>query len=334
MRTGLIGLIAALSTAGPAGAQNPTVQLARTAFADFDFPTALRHARQAVGQNLDEADLVDAYEILGYSFGALDSADQAVRILAEMILLDPEREPDEQMLPPRLVSLFNQALGQVLVVRHVLVDSATFVAGSGYMTLRYEVSRPAMARLTLISAGRPAVIDSQRVNPGRQRFDWPATSDGQPIGSGTYHLIVEVADGRNTYQAATDIRVSHAPLDSLTHIDRLEGFDRVPETRMPPRDWRPLGVAALLAGAGSGAALALSNADLSGGRTELVGVGILTLGAGIIRSLRRPDAQVIPEAVLLNSLIRQQVAETNRRIAQDNEELRRRVRLTIVQVRS
>ncbi|NIU74934.1 MAG: hypothetical protein GWN71_15520, partial [Gammaproteobacteria bacterium] len=60
---------------------------ARSAFDQFDFSQALTLARQALGENLSLTDRVSAFEVLGFSYGALDSADQAVQALGEMIVL-------------------------------------------------------------------------------------------------------------------------------------------------------------------------------------------------------------------------------------------------------
>jgi len=319
-------------TTGVRGQINPTIGQAADAFNAFDFPRALALARQAVNDEpLSNDDLVVAYELIGFSYGALDSADQAVQALSQMIVLDPDREPNVEALPPRLVNLYNQALGQVLVVRRMLVDSISFVAGFGAVTMHYEVSRPSIAVVRVVGNGTNAVVDSILVNPGEQRYDWDAMIDGRAIPAGEYQLIVSAAEGRNQFQAARPFTVTHGAVDTLSHLTRLEGFDQLPETETPPRDWRPLGVSALLTGLASGAALAIGSSDLGGPRRELIGVSVASLATGLVLSLRTPEARVVPQAVLYNSLLRQQLAETNRRIASDNEEIRRRVRLTIVQ---
>lgn len=315
-----------------AAAQNPSLVQARDAFQNFDFPQALALAQRAINENLPEMELAIAYEVIGYSLGALDSTDKAVETLQQLIVIDPDREPDTEALPPRLVNLYTQAFAQVLVVRHVLVDSTVFVAGDGQVTMHYEVSRPARARIQVVGNGINTVVDSQLVDPGDRRFDWNAFVGGAPVPAGEYQVIVTVEDQRNQYQAVAGLTVAHAPVDTLPHIDRLQGFDLVPETRSPPRDWRPLGVSALLTGLASGTALALGDSDLSGSRREMIGVSLTAVGVGVVLSLRKPEPQPIPEAIQLNALIRQQIAAENRRITSQNEEIRRRVRLTVVQV--
>lgn len=317
----------------PIHAQHQSVQRAQAAFSQFDFPQALALAREALtADGLTQQDLAASYEVIGFSLGALDSADAAVGTLAQMIVLDPEREPNTDVLPPRLVNLYSQAFSQVLVVRHVLVDSTQFVGGFGRVTMHYEVSRPSIATISIVGNGINAQVDSQLVDPGNRRFDWDALIDGQPVPPGRYQVIINVEEGRNGFQSFADIEVRHAAVDTVPHATSIEGFDFVPETRTPPRDWRPLGMAALLTGLASGSSLALSDGALGGPRRELIGVSVSALAAGVVLSLRKPEPQPVPEAVMLNALIRQELAERNRRIAEDNEDIRRRVRITVVQL--
>jgi hypothetical protein len=317
---------------GGSAQEHPAVREAMTAFSDLDYGRAAELAEQALTQQLTVEDRVQAYEVLGYSFGILDQADRAVSTLSQLIVLDPDREPDTQALPPRLVSLYNQAFGQVLVVRGLLVDSTGFVSGEGRVTLHYEVSRPSVARIRVVGNGLYSVIDSMLVNPGPSRFDWDAVIGGQPLPPGDYQLIVSAAEGRSEYQRMARFRVSHSAVDTLPRISSIEGFDKVAESEFPPRDWRPLGVATLLTGAVAGAALALENGAFEGGRMELNVAAVLGVGAGFALSLRRPDPRPIPAAIQLNQLIDRTIADRNRSIAEQNEERRRRVRITIVQV--
>lgn len=312
--------------------ESATVRDALTAFTDLDYGRAAQLAEQALAEQLTVDDRIQAYEVLGYSFGILDQADRAVSTLSQLIVLDPDREPDTQALPPRLVSLYNQAFGQVLVVRGLLVDSIGFVSGEGRVTLHYEVSRPSVARVRVIGNGLYSVVDSMLVNPGPSRFDWDAMIGGQPVPPGEYQLIVSASEGRNEYQRMARFRVSHSPVDTVSHVSSIDGFDKVPEAEYPPRDWRPLGMASLLTGAVAGAALALENGAFDGGRMELNVAAVLGIGAGLALSLRRPDPRPIPAAIQLNQLIDRTIADRNLMIAEQNDERRRRVRLTIVQV--
>ena len=312
--------------------QNATVLEARAAFDELDYRRAAELAEGALTQNLSTGDRAAAYEVLGYSYGVLDEPDRAVSTLSQMIVLDPDREPNRQALPPRIAGLWDQAWAQVLVVRGVLVDSIGFVAGEGRVTLHYEVSRPARASLRLVGNGLDVVIDSTRVDPGPVRYDWDALVDGAPLGAGDYQLIVTAAEGRSEYQRLARFSVAHSPVDTLSLLTRVEGFEKRPETEVPPRDWRPLGVATLITGAAAGAALALNSSAFEGSRVELGIASLLSLGAGLAFSLRAPDPVPVPTAIELNRLIDRTLADRNAQIVAENQERRRRVRLTIVQV--
>ncbi|NNF29569.1 MAG: hypothetical protein HKN73_20260 [Gemmatimonadetes bacterium] len=329
----LFGLVAVwMTTTTPlVGQVSGTVVEARRAFEELDYGRAVELAEDALEDQLSPEERVEAYEVLGYSLGIMDEADRAVTTLTQLIVLDPDREPDTQALPPRLVSLYNQAFGQVLVVRRILVDSTSFVSGEGRVTMHWEVSRPSTARLRLVGNGIDTVIDSMLVNPGPIRYDWDAQVAGAPVPAGDYQLIVTAAEGRSEYQRSAEFGVAHSAVDTVAHISSIDGFEKQPETEIPPRDWRPLGMATLMTGAAAGAALALNNSAFDGARIEL-GVGAaMAIGSGLALSLRRPDARPVPLAIQLNQLIDRSIADRNQQIAEANAERRRRVLLTVVQ---
>jgi hypothetical protein len=329
----LLMALAALATPCSAlGQASETVRDARTAFDDFEYERAVQLAEAALEEPLSEVDRVQAFEVLGYSYGILDQADRAVSTLSQMILIDPDREPDRQALPPRIANLWNQAFDQVLVVRGILVDSVQFVSGEGAVTIHYEVSRPATATLRLLGNGLDDVIDERLANPGSSRFDWNAQVGGAPLPPGDYQLLVTASEGRNEYQRLARFNVSHSAVDTLAHVSSIDGFDKVPETEVPPRDWRPLGVSTLLTGAVAGAALALNNSSFEGARVELGVAAVIGIGTGLVLSLRQPEPRPVPTAIQLNQLIDRSIEDRNAQIAAANEERRRRVRLMIVQV--
>ena len=318
------------SSASPVAAQDdqPLVSAVR-AFEGLDYTGAVEQARAALASPLSTSDRAVALEILGYSLGIMNQPDEAVQALSQMILLDPGREPDTQALPPRLVDLWNQALGQVLVVRGLLVDSTSFVSGDGLVTLHWETSRPADTELRVVGSGVDAVVHQRLSDPGPSRYDWTALLDATPLPEGDYRLVVTAREGRNEYQGSIPFQVAHAPVDTMAMLTSLPGFAKLPETEVPPRDWRPLGISTLLTGAVGGAALALNNSAFDGARWEL-GIGaVLSLGAGLAMSLRTPDARPVPAAIRYNELVDETLAERNAAIAQENEERRRRVYLTI-----
>ena len=47
------------------------------AFDNFEYQRAVDLAQAALGEQLSEEEMADAYEVLGYSYGILDDADQA-----------------------------------------------------------------------------------------------------------------------------------------------------------------------------------------------------------------------------------------------------------------
>ena len=333
----LLPLMLVSAVAQPVSAQdNPAVQAAVEAYGDLDFAGALAAAKQAVGERLSRADLARAYEVLAFSYAALDSSRQAVDAFRELIFLDPDREPDVQRVSPRITSLYASALGQVLVLRGLEADSASFVGGQGAVPVQFSVSRPARVTTRLVGVGGLDVaVDSQLV-AGVGGFRWDAlASNGEPIPEGTYTLLVTAREGSSEFTGRLPIAVRHAPVDTAMHLTSLPGYSPLPETEIPPRDWRPLGVAFLYAGLSTGAAFALSDTDLgTNWRTPAIGVSLTALAAGVAMTLKRPDPRPVEANIRYNQLLDEQLAERNAQIAAQNAERRRQTLLTIVPVAS
>jgi hypothetical protein len=324
-------LLALLMTAGAVGAQqSPEVRRAQQAYADADFAGAIAAALRALGRSPNRADQVVAYEVLGYAYAALDSSRQAVDAFQNLIFLDPNREPDPNLVSPRITSLYAEALGRILVVRRAAVDSATFVAGQGGVPIRYQASRSARVVTRVVGAGLDLRVDSQVV-VGLARVDWNGLApDGGPVPAGEYQVIVRAVEGQNDFAATIPVQVRHGAVDTIPHLASLPGYAEQPETVRPPRDWRPLGVSALIAGVAAGASLALGNSDLSGEkRREIGGVSVLTIGIGLFLSLRRAEPQPVEANIRYNQLLREQLAQRNAEIAAQNLLRRRQVLLTI-----
>jgi hypothetical protein len=325
----------ALALAAPAGAlaaqQQADVRRAQQAYADADFARAIASAHRALGQPLGRLDRVVAYEVLGFAYAALDSSRQAQEAFRQLIFLDPNREPDVNLVSPRITSLYANALGQVLVVRRATVDSATFVAGQGAAAVRFQVSRSARVVTRIVGQGLDLPIDTQ-LAVGATRVDWDGLgSDGAPVASGDYQVVVTATEGQNDFAATVPVRVRHGAVDTLQHLSSLPGYTEQPETVRPPRDWRPLGVSALIAGVAAGASFALGSSDLSGeSRREIGGASVLTIGVGLFLSLRRAEPQPVEANIRYNQLLREQLAQRNAEIAGQNLLRRRQVLLTIV----
>jgi hypothetical protein len=327
----LAALATVLLVAGPAGAQQQAeVRRAQQAYADADFAGAIAAARRALARSPSREDRVAVYEVLGFAYAALDSSRQAVDAFQSLIFLDPNREPDVNLVSPRITSLYAEALGRVLVVRRAVVDSVRFVAGQGGVPIRYHVSRSARVVTRVVGVGLDVRVDSQVV-VGQTRVDWNGlTPEGDPAPAGDYQVIVRAAEGQNDFATTIPFQVRHGAVDTLPHLTNLPGYTEQPETVRPPRDWRPLGVSALIAGVAAGASFALGNSDLSGEkRREIGGVSTLVIGMGLFLSLRRPDPQPVEANIRYNQLLREQLAQRNAEIAAQNTLRRRQVLLTI-----
>lgn len=333
----LASLIVCLGAAPVAAQEHPAVIEARSAYDALDFPGAIAAAQRALGPNqqLSPGERVLAYELLAYSYGVLDSTDQAREAFKQLIFLDPDREPDVERVSPRITSLYREALGRVLVVRHLTVDSASFVAREGSAPIHFELSRPGRAVTRVVGQGLDVVIDSQLV-AGEGEARWTGLSPTRnPVPPGGYQIIVTAIEGRNEFSATTPLRLEHSPVDTVAHLTSLPGYTELPEMESPPRDWRPLGIAVLYGGLTSAATLALEDTDLGGGvRPAIVGVSIGTLLTGLVMSIKKPDPRPVQANILYNRLLQEQLAQQNARIAVENELRRGQVTLTVIPART
>lgn len=329
----LLSVLAALA-AGPAAAQqNPTARRAAQAYEQLDYANAVVLARRALGERLTREDRIRTYEVLGYSYGALDSLRQAVEAFRQLIFLAPDREPDVERVSPRITSLYASALGQILVVRKIAVDTASFIAGEGRVPIHYELSRAARAVVRVVGQGVDLVLDSQLVT-GRNTSGWNGlTRAGEAAPAGVYQVLITAVEGRNEFTGPVEIRVARGSVDTVAHLTALPGYTFQPESEAPPRNWRPLGLSVLYTGLIAGAAFALENTSLDlGGRREIGGVSFLGLVTGFVMSVKKPDPRPVPANIQYNALLREQIAERNAQIAQDNRRRRQQVRLTITPV--
>ncbi|UCF41004.1 MAG: hypothetical protein JSW43_01290 [Gemmatimonadota bacterium] len=324
-------LLIALTPATLPAQEHPLVRRAQQAYDALDFTGAIRNASAALQQRLTRADRILAYELLGFTYGALDSTRQAVEAFRQLIFLDPDREPDVERVSPRITSLYASALGQVLVVRRLTVDSTSIIAGQGFVRVRFEVTRAARAVTRVVGGGLDLVIDSTLVVAGETQVLWdPVTVSGDPLAPGTYQVVVTAFEGSNQFGAPLDLTLSHSSVDTLAHLTSLPGYTEQPEYETPGRSWQPLGVVLLSTGLAAGAAVALENPNLEiGERKELAGVSLLTLIAGVALSLKKPDPVPVEANILYNQLLREELARRNADIARQNQERRRQVMLTV-----
>ncbi len=322
-----------LMPVGVRAQDSPTVLAAQRAYDGLDLALAIQTAQRSLNEQLTATDRAQAYEILAFSYGALDSTRQAVEAFRELIFLDPNREPDINRVSPRITSLYASALGQVLVVRRVSVDSATFVSGQGFVPVNFSVSRPSRVITRVIGPGYDAVIDSQLV-AGTGGIRWsPVTASGDPVEPGRYQVLVTAIEGANEFSVPAQIDIQHGAVDTVPHLTGLPGYQKLAEMESPSRDWRPLGLSVLYAGLSTGAAFALSNPDLGDNWRNGVGaVSFAALVTGFVMSIRKPDPRPVEANIRYNQLLDQQLAQQNQQIAADNAERLRQVRLTVVEV--
>lgn len=314
--------------------QNEVVRQAQAAYEELDYEGAIVAARSALEGALNRDDQVTAWELLGFAYGAIDSTRQAVDAFQQLIFLDPDREPDVERVSPRITSLYAFALGQVLVVRRLHVDSATFIAGQGAAALRFEVSRAARTRTRVLGPGVDFVVDSQTVAGGAPtRVQWTMMGPGgQPLPPGEYRLITTAYEGtQNEFSSPPyAVHLTHSARDTLAFLDSLPGYQQQPEMVSPPRDYRPLLLSVLYTGIGAGAFLAFEKDELgSGPRTALVSVSSAALAAGLAMSLRKPEPRPSQTNILYNQLLRELLSRQNAEIARENAVRRSQILLTV-----
>ena len=105
-RLTLLTLLLALQTPEAAAQENGALRRGREAYGALDYRTAIASVRRALGQQLTASEVVESYELLGFMYSALDSNTQAVDAFRNLIILDPEREPDPRSVSPQITSLY------------------------------------------------------------------------------------------------------------------------------------------------------------------------------------------------------------------------------------
>ncbi len=325
-----LGLAALVAPHRPAVAlQSAALARAQQAFDALDFRTAIVEARLALRDDLGVDGQIVAYELLGFAYGAMDSTREATNAFKQLVFLAPDREPDPFMVSPRITSLYASALGQVLVLRHVRLDSASFIADSGAALLRFEVSRSADVVVRAVGEGFTVVVDSQTV-ASRGQVAWRAlAADGTPLPPGSYQLVLDAAEGASEYSTWLDAVLTHGQVDTLPHVVSLPGFREEPEFEQPPRLWAPLGRATFYTALVSFPALLMESAFNVGAEREVFVVSGSVLVAGVIASLKKPEPRPVRSAILYNQLLRVRIAEQNAAIAATNAARRRMVRLGV-----
>ena len=339
MTTGRVGGLCLLAVLAPAAGraqavQNATLRRAQQAYDNLEYRQALSLGQAALRDRLAGAERGRAYEVVGFSYAALDSILKAVDAFKQMVLIDPERQLDPNRVSPKAFSAFDVALRQVLLVRQLRIDSTSFVAGQGAVPIRFMVTQPArvVTRAIAGGGGGPAnfLVDSSAWN-GQVNLSWsPRLPNGDPVPAGTYTVVVEARLGQNTFSASQQIRVTHGRVDTLPHLTSLPGYQYLPETEIPPQTWRPLGLAFLYTGGALIGTLGLESGSLgASSKRELGVVGGAALVTGFVMTLRTPAPRPAEGNILYNRLLTEQIARRNVDIAKENITRRQQVQLTV-----
>lgn len=331
----LVGLVP-VALAAQVTVQNATLRQAIQAYEALDFPQVILRGRAALRQRLTAAERARAEELLGFAFSATNQPDSAIAAFKEAILLDPDRQLDPRRVSPRITGYFNAALGQVLVVRQLKVDSTRFISGTpgSGVPIRFTVTSPARVRTRAISGNTVLLIDSSIV-AGTLNLRWNGTlPTGDPVPGGRWSIVVEAfGAGQFTFSASQDVQVAAGAVDTLPHLTTLPGYTELPETEIPPQSGRPLGIALLYSGFAGAGALALNNGDLGNATTREIGFAAgAALITGFVMMLKKPAPRPALGNIQYNRLLKEQLARRNTDIAQQNAQLRRQVQLTVVPI--
>ena len=313
--------------------QNATLRRAQQVYDNLDYREALALGQRSLRERLTGSDRARAYELVAFTYSAMDSILRAVDAFKQVVLLEPERSLDPNRTSSRALSAFQVALTQVLVVRGLRVDSASFIAGQGVVPIRYTVTQPARVVTRVLGGGRSVLVDSS-IATGQVNLRWPARlPNGDPMPAGNYAVIVDASVGQNTFSASQAVRISLGGVDTLPHQTRLPGYEYLPETEVPPKSWRPLGLSFLYVGVAGAGTAALASGELgSGGQTQLLAISVVALTAGLITTLKKPAAQPAQANILYNRLLREQLARRNEETARENVARRRQVGIAVVPV--
>ncbi len=323
--------LAAPVRAGAQTVQNATLRRALQSYDNLEYRQAITLGQAALRERLTGPERARAYELLGNAYSAVDSLPKAVGAFEQMVLLEPERQLDPNRTPAKTMATFQVALGQVLVVRQLRVDSARFVGGQGAVPIRFTVTQPARVVTRLVGGQTTLQIDSTVAN-GQVNLRWAARlPGGNPVPPGTYTVVVEATVGQNSFSASQPIRVSQGAVDTLPFLTSLPGYQYLPETEIPPQTWRPLGLAFLYTGGALVGTVGLEGGSLgASSKTELGVVGAAALVTGFVMTLKKPAPRPAEANILYNKLLREQITRRNQDVAKENQTRRQQVEVVVV----
>ncbi len=312
--------------------QNATLRRAQQAFDNLDYRQALSIGQASLRERLTGFERARAYELLGFTYSGLDSILKAVDAFKQVVLIEPERDLDPNRTSPKALSAFQVALTQILVVRQLRVDSVNFIGGQGAVGIRYTVTQPSRVVMRVTGGAMGSMRIDSTVANGQVNIRWPARlPSGDPVPAGNYNVVVEATVGQNSFSASQPIRITHGAVDTLPHLTSLPGYTYLPETEVPPKSWRPMGLALVYSGIALAGTSALSHGNLGSASMReggVIGGGIVL--AGFVMTLKKPAPQPARGNILYNSLLREQIARRNTEIAQENTRRRQQVSLTVV----
>ena len=312
--------------------QNVTLRRAQQAFDNLDYRQALSLGQASLRERLTGFERARAYELLGFTYSGMDSILKAVDAFKQVVLIEPERDLDPTRTSPKALSAFQVALTQILVVRQLRVDSVEFIGGQGAVAMRYTVTQPSRVVTRITGGGLGSMRIDSTVANGQVNIRWPArTPSGDPVPAGNYNVVVEATVGQNSFSTSQPIRVTHGAVDTLPHLTSLPGYTYLPETEVPPKSWRPMGLALVYTGIALAGTSALSHGDLGSASMReggMIGGGIVL--AGFVMTLKKPAPQPARGNILYNSLLREQITRRNTEIAQENTRRRQQVALSVV----
>src|SRR5438445_4946678 len=312
--------------------QNPTLRRAQQAFDNLDYRQALSAGQAALRERLTGFERARAYELLGFTYSGMDSILKAVDAFKQVVLLEPERTLDPNRTSPKALSAFQVALTQILVVRQLRVDSVNFIGGQGAVGIRYTVTQPSRVVMRVTGGTSGSMRIDSTVANGQVNIRWPARMpNGDPVPAGNYNIVVEATVGQNSFSTSQPIRITHGAVDTLPLLTSLPGYTYLPETEVPPKSWRPMGLALVYSGIALAGTSALSHGDLGSASMReggVIGGGIVL--AGFIMTLKKPAPQPARGNIPYNSLLREQIARRNPELAQENTRRRQQVALSVV----
>jgi hypothetical protein len=193
------------------------------------------------------------------------------------------------------------------------------------------VTQPARVVTRVVGSQASYLVDSSAWN-GQVNLSWRARlTSGDPVPAGTYTVVVEARLGQNTFSASQPIAVTHGGVDTMPHLTSLPGYQYLPETEIPPKSWRPVGLAFLYTGGALIGTLGLESDNLgTSSKRELGIVGAAAIVAGAVMTLRKPAPRPAEGNILYNRLLRDQIARRNEETARENVQRRQQVQLTVV----